>query len=233
MLGVVMTVRSRGALAFALAAFLVSTLSCAHDQQLVSITIQPTAETFLSPEPGQNVQLRALGTYIHPPVQKDITNQATWVSNTPDLATVSATGVLSPAGIDVCGGALISATVQTNSSAGNRSSSGALVTGYMTVTVDNTAVPGCPGFTGGNLPVLTVTFTGTGTGTVTSSPAGINNCTSTCSSAFATGTSVTLTATPNGSTSTFGGWAAGCDSVSGNMCTLTLNNNRTVGVIFN
>jgi hypothetical protein len=223
--------RFRGMLAFVLAALLVSTLSCAHDQQLESITIAPAAATFQAPDQGLNVQLRALGNYIHPPVQKDITNQTTWASNTPDLATVSATGLLSPAGIDACGGALVSATVQTNSSLGGRSSSGALVTGYMTVTVNNVAVVGCPGFTGGTLPVLTVTFAGTGTGTVISSPTGIN-CTSTCSLAFGTGTSVTLTATPNG-TSTFGGWAAGCDSVSSNMCTLTLSNNRTVGVIFN
>ena len=32
------------------------------------------------------MQLRALGTYIHPPVTKDITNQVTWESNTtPDV----------------------------------------------------------------------------------------------------------------------------------------------------
>ncbi len=225
--------RSRCVLAFLLAALLVSSLSCAHDQQLVSISVVPSAQTFLSPVPSQPpVQLRALGNYIHPPVQKDITDQVTWVSNLSGLATVSATGALVPAGIDACGGALVSATVQTNSSAGNRSSSGAIVTGYMTVTVENTAVQGCPGFTGGNLPILTVSFTGNGTGTVSSSPAGINNCTSTCSSAFATGTQVTLTATPNG-LSTFAGWVAGCDSVSGNMCTVTMNNSRTVGVAFN
>ena len=121
-----MTVRSRGALAFALAAFLVSSLSCAHDQQLVSITVTPSAETFLGPDPTSVVNLRALGNYIHPPVQKDITSQVTWASNTPDLVTVSATGQLSPAVNSICGGALISATVETNSSAGNRSSSGAV-----------------------------------------------------------------------------------------------------------
>jgi len=224
--------RSRCVQAFVLAALLVSSLSCAHDQQLTSITIQPSAETFTGPDPALTVQLRAVGTYIHPPVQKDITNQVSWASNTPNLAAITSTGLLAPAGIDACGGALVSATVQTNSSAGNRTSSGAIVTGYMTVTVDNTAVQGCPGFTGGNLPILTVTFTGAGTGTVSSSPAGINNCTASCSSAFATGTQVTLTATQNGS-STFGGWVAGCDIVSGNVCTVTMNNSRTAAVAFN
>jgi hypothetical protein len=58
--------------------------SCGHDQQLVSISIAPSTETFgasnipVSADAGLNVQLRALGTYIHPPVTKDITNQATW-----------------------------------------------------------------------------------------------------------------------------------------------------------
>src|SRR3989442_12003860 len=100
MLGVVMTVRSRGALAFALAAFLVSSLSCAHDQQLVSITIQPDVATFgasnIPPiqDAGLSRQLRALGNYIHPPVTKDITDQVTWGSDTPDLVTVTSTGLI-------------------------------------------------------------------------------------------------------------------------------------------
>jgi hypothetical protein len=227
----------RCTLAFALAALLLNSLSCARDQQLVEITVQPSAETFLSPD-AASVNLRALGHYIHPVVTKDITDQVTWVSNTPDLVTVDATGLLSPVPTATCGGALVSATVQTNSSAGNRSSSGAIVTGLMVATVNNTAVSGCPGFTGGTLPILTVTIGSTSTppgqGTVTSSPTGLSCTTTTqpCSLAFATGTVITLTATPNG-TSTFAGWAPGCDSVSGNMCILTLNNNRTIGVAFN
>lgn len=226
-----MTIRFRYGSTVLLAVSLVSMLTCARDQQLTSIDIVPSAETFLSPDPNSSINLRALGNYIHPPVQKDITSQVTWASNTPDLVTVTSSGVLSPAQTAVCGGALVSATVQTNT-AGNRSSSGAIITGYMTTTVNNTAVQGCPGFTGNNLPILTVTFGGTGTGTVTSVPTGIN-CTSTCSLAFATATTVTLTATPNG-TSTFGGWTPGtCDKVNVNQCMVTMNNSRNVGVIFN
>ena len=231
--GVSMKSQYRCTLAFALAALLLNSLSCARDQELVGITVQPSAETFLSPDAGP-VNLRALGHYIHPVVTKDITDQVTWVSNTPDLVTVDATGQIAPVPTATCGGALVSATVQTNSSAGNRSSSGAIVTGLMVATVNNTAVPGCPGFTGGTLPILTVTIGGTGQGTVTSFPTGLSCTTTTqpCSLAFATGTVITLTATPNG-TSTFVGWAPGCDSVSGNMCNLTLNNNRTIGAVFN
>lgn len=228
-----MTVRSRGALAFALAAFLVSSLSCAHDQQLVSITVQPDVETFgasnimLSADAGLSVQLRALGNYIHPPVTKDITAQVAWASNTPDIATVDPTGLLTATGL-ACGNALVSATVKTNSSAGNRSSSGAIVTGFMTANVV------CPSSSGSGGPTLTVDFAGGGTGSVTSSPSGLS-CSTTCSTSFASGTTVNIMATPNGS-STFGGWS-NCDSLSGpgnTVCTVNnLTSNRTVTVTFN
>lgn len=210
---------------------LVGLPSCGHDQQLVGITIQPPAETFGAPDPGLNVQLRALGSYTHPPVTKDITDQVTWASNTPQLATVTAAGLLAPAGIDACGGGLVSATLTTNNS-GSVSSSGALVTGYMNVTVNNLLVKGCPGYGGGggSQPVLTVAFLGVGSGSVASSPSGIN-CASACSGVFASGTPVVLTASPN-TGSTFGSWV-GCDSVSGQVCNVTVNNSITVTVTFN
>ncbi|MDP9159379.1 MAG: Ig-like domain-containing protein [Acidobacteriota bacterium] len=111
---------------------------CGHDQQLQSISIQPATEIFgtasnLAP-PGAQAQLRALGSYIHPPVTKDITNLVTWNSNTPDIATVNSTGVVTVTGI-ACGDALISATVTTNNSLGNLPSNGAIVTSSMTATV--------------------------------------------------------------------------------------------------
>jgi hypothetical protein len=199
--------------------------SCGHEQQLVSIAIQPTAETFgssttpVSANAESSIQLRALGTYIHPPVTKDITNQVTWASNTPDIVTVNSTGVLTATG-QACGSALVSATVTTNKSAGNISSSGALVTAYMTGTVV------C--FSG---VALTVEFTGTGSGTVTSAPLGLS-CNGTCTASFPSGTSVTLTATPTGSSS-FGGWS-GCDATSGTACTINnLVSPRAVAVTFN
>jgi hypothetical protein len=114
--------------------------SCGHDQQLVSISIDPATQTFgaanipVSADAGLNVQLRALGSYIHPPVTKDITNQVIWASNTPQMVTVNSTGVLTATGL-ACGNALVSATVKTNSSAGGLSSSGAIVTGSMTANV--------------------------------------------------------------------------------------------------
>src|SRR5580704_4452394 len=82
--------------------------SCGHDQQLVGISIEPSTETFgaatipVSQDAGLNVQLRALGSYIHPPVTKDITAQVTWATDTPQMVTVNSTGVLTATGL-VCG----------------------------------------------------------------------------------------------------------------------------------
>jgi hypothetical protein len=115
--------------------------SCGHDQELVGISVQPSVETFgdaktpVIDNRGASVQLKALGSYIHPPVTKDITNQVTWASNTPAMVTIDPkSGVITATG-DACGGTIISATVTTNESAGGISSSGALVTGSMTANV--------------------------------------------------------------------------------------------------
>ncbi len=68
-----------------------------------------------------------------------------------------------------------------------------------------------------------------GTGTVTSSD-GVVNCNSSCSYNYPSGTTVTLTATP-GSGATFSNWY-GCDSVQGNVCTITMNSQRYASAIF-
>ncbi len=226
----VLEFRSVGALA--LVALLVALSSCAHDQQLVGIAVVPEAATFgdaNTPVPADatlNRQLRALGSYIHPPVTKDITNQVTWASDSPGIVGVDSTGLITPAGVD-CGNSIISATVHTNHSAGNRSSSGAIVTGSMTATVVCFTGTG-----GGSAPILTAQFAGTGTGSITSSPAGLN-CATTCSASFASGTPITLTANTTG---IFGGWS-NCDTTSGpnlTVCNITsLTANRTVTVTFN
>jgi hypothetical protein len=128
-------------LGLCVALFLLASLSaCGHEQQLVSITIIPAVENFgstkipVSANAGANVQLRALGSYIHPPVTKDITNQVAWVSNTPDMITVDSTGLITATGLS-CGGTIISATVTTNHSEGNIDSKGAIVTGSMQANV--------------------------------------------------------------------------------------------------
>jgi hypothetical protein len=219
----------RSGAALAVVCFLLAMLSCARDQQLVSITVKPDTETFgdsntpVSADAGSSVNLQALGNYIHPPVQKNITNQVVWSSNTPQMVTVDPAGVLTATGL-ACGNALVSASVQTNSSAGGRSSSGAVITGFMTANV----VCFGAGTGGADLP-LTVVFGG-GTGTITSVPAGLG-CASTCSNSFPSGTSVMLTGTPTGGLTTVT-WL-GCDAINGNVCTVNLTtNSRTVTVTF-
>lgn len=205
----------------ATASLLLSISSCGHDQQLVAITIQPTSFTFLQPDPALMTQFKALGTYIHPPATKDITDTVTWQSNTVQIATVSSTGMAAPAGTG-CGTANISASSSERTGPG-----GNMVIAFATVTVNNPAVPGCPGF--GTNATLTVSITGSGT--VMSAPAGINCTSTTCSATFPAGSTIILTATP-ATGSMFSSWSAGC-TPSGNQCTLTLNTNTTIGAAFN
>jgi len=77
---------------------------------------------------------------------------------------------------------------------------------------------------------LNVSRTGDGNGTVTSAPAGIN-CGPGCSSTFLSDSQVTLTAAA-AADSTLVGWA-GCDTVAGSTCTVTMSNARLVTVTFN
>jgi hypothetical protein len=208
---------------------LLFTSSCGDPQELTSIQIQPGSETFgeanipVIQDKGAQAQLTALGTYIHPPVTKDITSQVTWASNDIQVITITPGGLITATGT-ACGGSLITATVQTNADGSGVSSSGAVVSGNMLATVT------C--FTGTG-PTITINFAGTGTGTISSSPAGLG-CAATpggsCTGSFPTGTDVTLTAVPNG---TFGSWA-GCDIDSGETCILqNLTSNVTVTATFN
>lgn len=199
---------------------LLFSLSCARDQELVSISVLPDTETFGAIDPSLQVQLRAIGTYIHPPVTKDITNQVTWSSDAPQVVTVTSGGLLAPGGT-ACGNAIVSATVETNKS-GTRTASGAIITAFMNANVV------CPGAS--NTSTLTVDFAGTGSGTITSAPSGLN-CASTCSNSFTTGTTVTLTAAAN-TGSIFGGWV-GCTNSTGAVCNVVLTNDVIVTVTFN
>ena len=211
-------------------AWMVLWLSCGHDQQLTSIQVQPAGETFGAtniPVPanaGASVQLRALGTYVHPPSTKDITNQVSWKSDDTQMVAVNSTGLITATGA-ACGSSLISATVQTNKSTDGQDSSGAVVTGTMSASVV------C--FTGtGNSLVLTINFLGSGSGTVSVASSSTNViCSQTCGVPFTPGAGpITLTAASNG---TFSGWT-NCPSASGKVCTInTINADIDVNVTFN
>jgi len=83
--------------------------------------------------------------------------------------------------------------------------------------------------TGNSSFTLTVSTTGTGSGLISSGDGDIY-CGSICSHLYYGGSQVTLTATP-AQGSVFTGWS-GCDSSSGNVCTLTVDDNRTATAIF-
>jgi len=215
---------------------LLSVSSCGDPQELISITVQPSVETIgnsstpVQDDAGSEQQLRALGSYIHPPVTKDITTQVTWASNDTQMFTVSSTGLLRATG-EACGGTLVSATVTTNHDGSGLSSSGAIVTGYMTANVTCFTGTGSGG-NGGGEPVLTVNFLGNGTGVVANSNSTVN-CPSTagsCVNSFPTDTAVTLDATPI-SPSTFGGWSNGCTGTG--ACNIVMHNDTTVTATFN
>ncbi len=210
--------------------------SCGHDQRLVSIQIQPTVYNVgatnipVPDDAGIQTQLRALGTYIHPPVTKDITNEVAWSSNTVQMFTVTSGGLLTATG-QLCGGTLVSATANTNTSDGGISSSGAIVTGYTTANV--ICFTGTGGGGGGGGLALTLTFGGLGAGTVSSSPVGLSCASSAgvCAGLFPANTVVTLTATPTGASS-FGGWSNCSTPASTNPCMVTVSSDQAVVATF-
>ncbi len=78
--------------------------SCGHDQKISKYyQVQPSTVTFLRPFTGLTVQLTALGTYIHPPATKDITNQVVWKSDDSQIVTVSSAGAVTTPGFGACG----------------------------------------------------------------------------------------------------------------------------------
>jgi List-Bact-rpt repeat protein len=75
--------------------------------------------------------------------------------------------------------------------------------------------------------LLTVNKAGTGTGTVTGIGIG---CGSDCSESYNSGSAVILTAVPSPGSS-FGGWT-GCDTPSGNTCTMSVDADKSVTATF-
>jgi hypothetical protein len=77
---------------------------------------------------------------------------------------------------------------------------------------------------------LRVELSGQGSGQIVSDPSGID-CPGSCEHSYPEGTTVTLEARPSGD-SRFGGWREGCDSASGNRCTVTLAQATTIKASF-
>lgn len=196
---------------------LLSLSSCARNQHLASIQVQPSAGgTFFSADTALFFDFKAFGTYEHPPITADITDQVDWQTDNPQVVQVNSSGVVSPGG--GCGLGNVFATFKDGSNL--------VVSNSAPVTVDGPASAGCP--QSGATTTLGVDLTGTGT--VTSSPAGIN-CPTTCTAQFAAGTPVTLTATPTAPATAIT-WG-NCGSSTATTCSVTLQVDTTVTATFN
>ena len=122
---------------------LLSLSSCGHNQHLISIAVTPQGTT-ITQGPGQQVstQFTALGTYIHPPETRDITNTAIWSTNTPDIIEVDSTtpGLIKTTGAG-CGKNLgVTAEVYTD----NGNTHGNVVVGASTINISFGPNSACP-----------------------------------------------------------------------------------------
>lgn len=192
-----------------------SLASCARSQKLVGITVTPSTATFGGV--GAQLQFKAIGNYIHPPENKDITQTAIWSIDSQHLVTFGTPGLVTA--ISDCGTGNIMASVQEG---------GNYVFGTAFISAAGVGTSTC------NQAALTVAVTGSGS--VNSTPAGISCPDKSCSAAFPLDSTVVLSATPGaGATSVTWDWAQGaigCSSQTATTCNVTLNANATISAIF-
>ena len=99
----------------AAATLLFSLPSCGFNQHLVSITLQP-AGGFVFEGLNAQGQFTALGTYIHPPETKDITDSVVWSIDVANFGTLTQTGQITYTRTDGCGSGDVTATFYSNPS---------------------------------------------------------------------------------------------------------------------
>ena len=195
------------------------TISGASSQPTLELIPTSATATFV----GETTQFIALGNLTGSAATQNLTGNVTWSSSDVSVATVDQNGLAT---------AVEANTVpnSTTITAIGMTSTGSLISATSVLTAASGGTV--------NLPTLAVYMAGTGTGTITSSPGNID-CGSaaagaTCSGTFTLGTTVTLTATP-ATGSVFGGWSSKCTPSNSNpmVCTVQMNNNQTVGAIFN
>ncbi|MGC1362767.1 MAG: Ig-like domain-containing protein [Silvibacterium sp.] len=86
---------------FLILGFVLSLAGCSSPS-LVSIAITPSTQYFTL-NPGLTVQYTAVGTFdqgTHPKTTQDITSEVTWKSNSPGIATISSTGLVTTTGTE-------------------------------------------------------------------------------------------------------------------------------------
>jgi hypothetical protein len=195
------------------AATLLSLSSCARSQKLQGITVTPTTVTFGGV--GATLQFTAIGSYIHPPQNKDVTQIATWTIDSQGLVTFNSPGNVTA--ISDCGSGNVMASLTDD---GNYVFATAFVSGAGV------------GTTACGTAALTVVIAGNGT--VSSAPTGIT-CPGTCSAAFPLDSTVVLTGAP-GTGATTVTWSTQPGSPActgtGTSCTVALNGNDTITATF-
>jgi|SRR5579872_639627 len=192
----------------AAAALLFSLSSCAYNQHLVSIQVVPPGATFTSV--GSSIIFKAMGTYIHPPATKDITDKVTWSVDSQGLVSITDTSLVTA--VSICGSGNLTATYYDSPNQ---------ITGSAFLKGNGAGTSAC------NQAVLTVNISGSGS--VVDSTQAIN-CPGTCSADYALGSTVGLTATPTAPATTTN-WT-NCNSFVGNTCTVVLNFDTTVTASF-
>jgi len=183
---------------------------------------------------GETTQFIALGNLGSGTTIQDLTSSVNWSSSDVSVATIDKNGLATIVGA-------VTGKGTTTITATGTTSSGSLVTATATLGVDSSAGTVI-------LPSLATYMTGSGTGTVTGCvlTSGASTCSQnvincgtgtnpSCTATFPLNSVVTLFANPNGH---FGGWSSNCITVAGPpanplACTVQLNNNKTVGAIFN
>jgi hypothetical protein len=113
--------------------------SCAHSQQLVQVTVQPSGG-FVFGGYGAQGQFTALGLYIHPPESKDITNKVVWSLDISNFATLTQTGQITYTRTDGCGSGNVTATYNSNPS---DPAAGSVLTSSAPVSGGNNGMPAC------------------------------------------------------------------------------------------
>lgn len=109
---------------------------CGTGQQLVGIQVTPAG--FVFEGVGAQGQFTALGTYIHPPATKDITNQVVWKIDVAHLATITQTGLVTA--LSVCGSGDVTATHYSNPA---NPTAGTVMVGTATVKGVDDGTPKC------------------------------------------------------------------------------------------
>lgn len=218
-------------------------------EALQSIQIVPGGITVSNK--GMTGQFLAFGTFSVAPYVRDLTNQVTWISDAPEVATIDSTGATGEQGglataMGYTGDAVIYAEA-TNPDG--------------TIVLSNPETFTCKDQSGVCEPdvptplLATLTVYNAGENTTTwlvtaPSDTGIPNLIhcggsveqastggSVCTGTYAVGSPVTLTESPTGTG--FGGWSSNCPSMTGvtgppypSTCTFTLNGDTSVGAIF-